>query len=176
MTRSLGSYCDWLDQELNFKGPLMDTTVSFFTVLYLLIMGHAIADFALQSNEMRKGKNRNHPPENVPPGQTPATVWVYWLTAHSMIHAAVVLIITGNVFLSIGELIAHLVIDFFKCENELTVHQDQALHLAFNVIWAVIFVFSGASWVPVVEMCLSLSGPVMIGAILSRLLVSSLQN
>lgn len=118
----------------------------FFVILYLLLLGHAFADFSLQSSEMGKGKNRNRVPENIPPGQVPTAVWPYWLTAHAGVHATFVIIVTGNIFLSMGELAAHWIIDFLKCENELTVHQDQALHIGCKVIWAALLIGEGTVW------------------------------
>lgn len=122
---------------------------SFLIILFLLLLGHAFADFSFQSSEMGKGKNRNRVPENVPPGQTPTAVWPYWLTAHASVHAGFVILITGNIFLSLGELFAHWIIDFFKCENELTVHQDQALHLFCKVIWAALLTWNFMGWASV---------------------------
>jgi hypothetical protein len=107
---------------------------------YMLFLGHCIADFALQSEAMCKGKNRNRKPENVPPGQIPTAVWPYWLTAHAGIHAAMVLLITQSFWLSLLEFVSHWIVDFLKCDNELTVHQDQFLHITFLFIIAMIFV------------------------------------
>ena len=43
-------------------------------LLFKLIIGHAVADFALQSDAMAKGKNPNIPRDNI---QSPN--WRYWL-------------------------------------------------------------------------------------------------
>ena len=110
-------------------------------MFYFLLLGHFLTDFALQSSEMGKGKNRNRVPENVPPGQKIAVVWPFWLTAHAGVNALAVQIITETWWLSLGELVAHWLIDFMKCDNKLTVYQDQALHVLSKLVWASLFVF-----------------------------------
>jgi hypothetical protein len=112
-----------------------------FALLFLkLMMGHALADFALQSPDMAKGKNRNRKPDMavVPPGQTYQPTWVYWLTAHALIHGLVVWLITGQWWLAVAETVAHWLIDFGKCDNYYGIHVDQGLHVACKVLWAIV--------------------------------------
>ena len=91
-----------------------------------LVMGHAVADFALQSEAMAKGKN----------WRTPYAIpWPYWLTAHALIHGAAVTVVTGSVTLGLCETAAHWLIDLGKCSNKYGIHIDQALHLACKVAW-----------------------------------------
>lgn len=98
-----------------------------------LIMGHAVADFALQSDAMAKGKNRHISPIFVPPGQKLQICWPYWLAAHGLVHGAMVTFITGNVRLGLLEALCHVVVDFGKCENVYGIHVDQAFHVLFKV-------------------------------------------
>ena len=109
-------------------------------MLILLIMGHAVADFALQSPTMAEKKNRNRPPDlsRVPPGQSYVPCWPYWLSAHALIHGFMVWFITGSVSLGVAESVAHWAIDFGKCESWYGVHADQALHVACKVVWSVV--------------------------------------
>jgi hypothetical protein len=100
-----------------------------------LLMGHAIADFGLQSDSMAKGKNRNVSPIYIPPGQKLQICWPYWLCAHGLIHGAMVTLITGNVWLGLIESIFHSAIDFGKCENCYGIHEDQAMHLLCKVLY-----------------------------------------
>ena len=101
----------------------------------MLLMGHAVADFGLQSPAMAKGKNRNVPKDYIPPGQTLQICWPYYLAAHSLIHGAMVMIITGSVTWSMFEAVTHGAIDFGKCESWYGVHMDQAMHMmALGVI------------------------------------------
>jgi hypothetical protein len=113
------------------------TTIQLF---YMLLLGHCLADFAFQSEVMGKGKNRNRVPENVPPGQVVTAVWPYWLSAHAGIHAAMVLLITQSFWLSLFQFVSHWSIDFLKCDNKLTVHQDQFLHVATLLAISLLYV------------------------------------
>ncbi len=107
-------------------------------IFFLLLVGHAVADFALQSEWMAKAKNRNsgQGASYVPPGQTPQTFWPYVLTAHALIHGGATALATGIWWLGAAETVAHWTIDWFKCENKYGIHEDQAMHLACKVIWA----------------------------------------
>lgn len=107
-------------------------------LLFALIIGHALCDYPLQGDPMAIGKNRHIPPRNVPPGQKVCTIWPYWLTAHALIHAGAVWLITGNVWCALAELILHWWIDFAKCENWTNIHADQALHIVCKVAYVAI--------------------------------------
>jgi Protein of unknown function (DUF3307) len=122
----------------------------FLAIFFLLLCGHALADYALQSDAMAKGKNRHTPidPSKVPPGQTPQVCWFYWLTAHALIHGLTVALLLllalphteaaawspGLAFrlaatAGILEAISHSWIDLVKCEGLTSIHQDQLLHI-----------------------------------------------
>jgi hypothetical protein len=47
-----------------------------------------------------------------------------------------VFLITGNVLLGLIETLSHWIVDFLKCEGRLSLHQDQAIHVAFKIIYA----------------------------------------
>ena len=102
--------------------------MGYVETFFLLMVGHAVADFALQSPEMGAGKNRNRRIEP-PPGQKYTPCWPYYLSAHALIHGGAVYIVTGSLMLGLIETTAHWVIDFAKCENWTTPHQDQGLHV-----------------------------------------------
>ena len=114
----------------------------FVENFWQLLVGHALADFALQSDVMAKGKNRHVPVDlsKIPPGQKPMMVWPYWLVSHALIHGGVVAYITSNYYLGMAEAACHLVIDVLKCENITNIHVDQALHVACKAVWAFIYV------------------------------------
>lgn len=116
-----------------------------FELFVYLIMGHALADFALQSEAMASGKNRNRPVDlsKIPPGQKIMTVWPYWLGSHCLIHGGMVGLLTGCVGLAIAETAVHWCIDFLKCENITGIHMDQFLHFNCKVLW----VFILAGWI-----------------------------
>jgi hypothetical protein len=110
--------------------------MDFWTLLFKLMIGHALADYPLQNDAMAKGKNRHNPPYGLPPGQKPCQVWFHYLIAHALIHAGVVWIITGSVGFALAELVLHWMIDFAKCENWTNPHQDQLLHIGCKVVYA----------------------------------------
>lgn len=115
--------------------------MEILSMIFLLIIGHAVADYPLQIDAMAKGKNRNRPLDvsKIPPGQIPiTTVWLYWLSAHALTHAGAVFLVTGNVFIAFLEFVCHWIIDFLKCDNYINIHQDQALHIGCKILWCII--------------------------------------
>ena len=105
--------------------------------LFLLLAGHALADFAFQGEAMALGKNRNPPATGGPrEGKEDTGVpWPYWMGAHALIHGGLVAVITGSVWLGIAETVVHFGIDFAKCEGWTNIHSDQALHVLCKVVW-----------------------------------------
>jgi len=93
-------------------------------LLFQFIVGHALADFVLQSDAMAVYKSRHmkHEHNGFPP-------WYYWLTSHALIHGGVVYLITGSCILGIIETGVHWLIDLCKCEHKISLHTDQLLHI-----------------------------------------------
>lgn len=106
-------------------------------LLFKLLVGHALADFALQTDWIAKNKNRHA----IPGGYDPKihgplqTIWPYVLTSHALIHGAFVFLATGRIELGIAETMAHWMIDFGKCEKWYGIHIDQALHIFCKLLW-----------------------------------------
>lgn len=100
------------------------------TVFFLLLAGHALCDYPLQGDFLAKGKNQRAPLAGVP--------WYQCLTAHALIHAGAVLLITASLPLAMAELATHWTIDYSKSEGRLTFNQDQSLHFACKVIWVAV--------------------------------------
>lgn len=106
-------------------------------LLFKLLCGHAIADYALQSDFMARNKNRNM----IPVGYDPALhgpmqkIWPYVLTSHALIHGSFVFMATGRYELGIAETVSHCVIDFGKCEKWYGIHTDQIAHILCKVLW-----------------------------------------
>ena len=94
-------------------------------LLFKLLIGHALADYSFQGDTMAASKNRHNPVHGVP--------WYYWLTAHSLINAGAVLVITGNHWFALAEFVLHWAIDFAKCEKWIDGHIDQAFHVICKV-------------------------------------------
>lgn len=99
-----------------------------YMLLFLLIAGHALADYPLQSEFMAIGKGSRIKPHNGVP-------WYYCLGAHALVHGLIVAIITGQAVLGLAETVLHWFIDDAKCRKWTNIHVDQALHIACKVGW-----------------------------------------
>lgn len=95
-------------------------------ILWLLICGHALADFPLQGDFLACGKNQTNPIPGVP--------WWQCLLAHSLIHGGTVTLITGSVGLGFIEFCVHATIDFQKCKGTFGYNVDQALHILTKLV------------------------------------------
>ncbi len=105
---------------------------SALTVFFALAIGHAIADFPLQTEFLAINKNRNLVPKDTDDGK-PSSMWWHCLTAHSLTHAGLVFFILGPLvkgaaILAFIEFIVHWLIDFVKCEGWTGFNTDQAAH------------------------------------------------
>ena len=110
-----------------------------FLLFFKLMMGHAIGDFVLQPGPMSSGKNRNNDLRQQYGPEFPH--WYYWLTAHSLTHAAIVFLITNSYLFAFLEAVSHWWIDYSKCENWINLHQDQLIHIAFKVLFCVLMFY-----------------------------------
>jgi hypothetical protein len=110
-------------------------------MLFLLIAGHALADFALQGDATATCKCRN---STNPLAK--AVPWWYWLASHCLLHGLVVAAIVSwcgksldaAIALGLAETIIHFFIDLAKCEGYTNIHIDQALHVLCKVAWVVV--------------------------------------
>lgn len=113
--------------------------MSMFSLFFLLLCGHAVADFALQSEFIAANKSRH----NIPKGYDPVRhgpmqmIWPYVLGAHALIHAAAVFVITQSATCAVIEAASHALIDFGKCEKKYGIHADQAMHIALKACYAI---------------------------------------
>lgn len=110
----------WLSPD---KGSVLAT-------LILLFAGHALCDFPWQGQFLGDAKNHRGP--NV------GEHWFRALFAHSMIHCAIVYLITGSTVLGLAELLIHGATDYAKCDGRISSTQDQAIHYGCKVAWALI--------------------------------------
>jgi Protein of unknown function (DUF3307) len=112
-------------------------------LLVFFVAGHALMDFALQGDAMANCKCRkaNHPLQKAVP-------WYYWLSAHAILHGAMVGAIvhwakfdppTAAAY-ALLEALIHWLIDVAKCEGRTNIHQDQALHILCKIAWALMLV------------------------------------
>lgn len=104
--------------------------MSFFPTLLVLLLGHALADYAWQGDFMAKAKNRASPLPSVPFYQP--------LIAHCAIHGGLVYLVTGSLWMAFAEMVIHGFTDDAKCMGRITYNTDQAIHVACKVLWATI--------------------------------------
>lgn len=117
-------------------------------LLFWLLVAHSLCDYPLQGEYLAAAKRRN---------SGHSTPWWIALTAHSLIHAGAVALITGSIALGLAEFVAHWCIDYSKCAHwfdglnpgrfyqQRTLAQaekraftiDQALHVGCKVAWVV---------------------------------------
>ena len=109
--------------------------MTYLPKLFWLLVGHAVCDFALQSDTMAKLKNYRNT-TSPPVGQQPCVVWPYFLGAHALIHGCAVALVTGSVALGLAEAIIHFTIDLAKCAGLIRLHQDQTMHFGCKLLWA----------------------------------------
>ena len=93
------------------------------TFIYL-IAAHFLCDFALQGDYMARVKKPYAFPE-----------WGWALSGHAIIHGAAVTWILGNLFLGLAEMFVHLVTDAVKCQDRISYHTDQWIHLISKCAW-----------------------------------------
>jgi len=108
-------------------------------VFFQLLIGHAIADFVLQSDTMARAKVRHAKMAgDMGPGFPP---WYYWLSAHALVHGGAVLLVTGSATLGLLEVALHWSIDFAKSQRWINFHIDQALHVLCKLGYC-LFIYS----------------------------------
>lgn len=105
-------------------------------MFFLLLAGHALADFPLQAGPMATEKSRHSTTD-----LQKAVPWYYWLTAHSLIHGGAVYLVTQSLTLGLLETVVHWLIDFAKCEGWTNIHMDQALHVGCKLLWCVLIAY-----------------------------------
>lgn len=113
-------------------GPGLSSGLQVFA---LLAMGHFLGDFGLQSDRMAVEKCR---------GKDHTLPWQWWLISHAAIHALLVSVLTGFVWLGVAEWALHILIDYGKCRHRYGLGVDQLLHLSCKALWVVLLLFNGA--------------------------------
>jgi hypothetical protein len=115
-------------------------------VFLALAIGHAVADYPLQGSFLAKAKNRHSDISNYFGKSAPSGVWLHAMTAHSLIHAGAVWLITGSAVLAVIELTAHWIIDYVKCEGWIGFNTDQLLHYVCKISYAML-IYLGVTWI-----------------------------
>jgi hypothetical protein len=101
-------------------------------LLIALLAGHALADYPLQGDFLAKAKNRLAPIPGIP--------WWQALSAHALIHAGFVALLTGIWWLGVAEFVIHWLTDDAKCRGRISFNVDQAIHFECKLLWWVIAV------------------------------------
>lgn len=97
-------------------------------LLFWLTVGHALGDYAFQTDFVARTKCRGHGVAGMP--------FLFPLLAHALIHGAAVALCTGSVPLGLAETAAHAAIDHGKAGRRFGTSTDQLLHLACKLLWA----------------------------------------
>lgn len=94
--------------------------------LFLLVCGHAVADFGLQSEWAAANKVPGRP------------YWYHMMASHCLMHALGVFLATQSLGCAVGEMVAHFAIDTAKSQGKIGFELDQFLHLLCKMIWWVL--------------------------------------
>lgn len=100
------------------------------SLLFSLLVGHALCDYPLQGSFLAKAKSHRD--------GVPGFPWYQALTAHALIHAGMVAFLTGSIWLGLAEFAIHAATDYLKSEGRIGVNEDQAIHVAAKVLWTVL--------------------------------------
>lgn len=123
-------------ETLTIPFPPVTGFASAFALLFALLIGHSLADFPLQGDFISRGKNRHLEPPKLADGkESPKNLWVYLMSAHCLIHAGFVWLMTGFLAFAMAEFVLHWVIDVLKCENKTTFALDQWLHIFCKIVF-----------------------------------------
>jgi hypothetical protein len=98
-----------------------------FALLFAFLCVHALVDFPLQGDYLARQKSRKTAGSK--------SEWIVALTAHCLIQAGGVWLVSGCLALGGAELIVHYLIDLGKGEGKFGLVTDQLLHVACKVVY-----------------------------------------
>ncbi len=101
-----------------------------YALFAAFLVMHALADFPLQGDYIAKQKARRHADNN--------SVWIVALTAHCIIHAGGVWLVSGSLALGCVEFVLHALIDIGKGEEKFGLVTDQLLHLTCKLAYVIL--------------------------------------
>lgn len=90
-----------------------------------LVVVHVLADFPLQGDYLARQKVRRT--------ASGRAEWAVALSAHSVLHAGGVWVVSGSLALGFVELVLHALIDCLKGEEKIGLVADQSLHLLCKI-------------------------------------------
>ncbi len=94
---------------------------------------HALADFPLQGDYIAKQKTRSQADNN--------STWIIALTAHCVIHAGGVWLVSGSLAFGFAELVLHSLIDIGKGEEKFGLVADQMMHVSCKLAYALLITY-----------------------------------
>lgn len=98
-------------------------------MLFLMLAGHAYADFALQDPFHSSAKY---------PGNETGIPWHVGLGCHALIHGGIVALVTGQWLIGVAETGSHFAIDAFKGRGWFSATTDQILHIGCKLLWTML--------------------------------------
>lgn len=116
----------------------MQLDIGAFEILFLLLAGHAVADFGLQNEFIARFKSHRET-LNAANTKRPDYIWIHILMSHCLIHGLAVFLILGNLWLALAETVAHAITDYLKSEDRFGFHADQFIHIACKFAWWIIW-------------------------------------
>lgn len=112
-------------------------------LFFLLLVGHALADYPLQGPFIGQFKNRHATRGDAFNGNA-FVPWWHLMTAHALIHGGFVAVLTHSLGLGLAEVVLHWLIDAAKCEGWTGINTDQALHIGCKLLWVALVIAYGA--------------------------------
>lgn len=108
--------------------------IPLLELFFALMVGHAIADYALQNDFMANAKNHTT--------ELGKIYWTWVLPSHGLIHGGFVYGITGSFVLGFLEFVIHTITDYLKCDGKIGYHTDQWIHVGCKVLWVMLIVLN----------------------------------
>ena len=98
------------------------------------VVMHALGDFPLQTEYLARQKSRKLADSR--------SDWLVALSAHCVIHAGGVWLVSGSLAIAAAEFILHCLIDLGKGEGKFGLLTDQALHLCCKLGYVLVMVYA----------------------------------
>ena len=106
-----------------------------FALFAAFVVAHALADFPLQGSYLALKKVRSQADSY--------SEYIIALSAHSVIHAGAVWLVSGSLLLGMIELVLHRTIDAAKGNGKFGIVTDQMLHLVCKLGYVAVLVIYG---------------------------------
>lgn len=103
-------------------------------LLFAFTIGHAVADYPLQGDYLAREKVRSQ--------AAGLASWVMALSAHALVHAGAVWLISGSMGMAAAELSLHWLIDLAKGERRIGLVTDQLMHLACKAGYVLVLTYA----------------------------------